>query len=135
MTRTRVTFTDVEHDMATFSWDGMTIFFATGTENSYSIGSKELDSNKPEITLIPPGEMGPHYYAACPAVTRDGNLLFYSTIGKNKKQDIAWLDLTGDAGPQPFLTSDAAEYAARPSPADPVLSPSFPKNPGPDRFT
>jgi serine/threonine protein kinase len=118
MTRTRVTFTDVEHDMATFSWDGMTIFFAMGTENSYSIGSKELDTNKPEKTLIPPGEMGPHYYAACPAVTRDGNLLFYSAIGKNKKQDIAWLDLTGDAGPQPFLTGDAAEYAARPSPAD-----------------
>ncbi len=119
MTRTRVTFTDVEHDRASFSGDGKTIFFATGYEINYSIGSKKLNTSEPEKTLVPPGEMGPHYYAACPVVTRDGNILFYSAIGKNKKQDIAWLDLTGSADPQPWLTGEAAEYGARPSPADP----------------
>jgi hypothetical protein len=107
------------HDRVSFSGDGKTIYFATGTEKNYSIGSKKLNTSEPEITLVPPGEMGPHYYAACPVVTNDGNLLFYSSIGENKKQDIAWLDLTGNPDPQPWLTGEAAEYGARPSPANP----------------
>jgi len=116
--RTRLTFTDIEHDMMSFSWDGSTVFFATGRENEFSIGSKAVDSNEPETILVPPGFLGPHYYAACPSVSRDGSLLFYTAIGSNKKQDIAWLDMNGDGPPHPFLTSEAAEYAPRPSPAD-----------------
>jgi len=116
--RRRVTFTELEHDMATFSWDGQTLYFAMGIESNYRIGSKSVDSNEPEKTLVPAGEWGPHFYAACPTVTKDGNLLFYSSIGANDKQDIAWLDLTAEAKPRSFITGSAAEYAARPSPAD-----------------
>jgi serine/threonine protein kinase len=116
--RTRITFTHAEHDMTVFSWDGSTVFFATGTQNEYSIGSKAVGNNEPETTLVPPGKLGPHYYGACPAVSRDGRLLFYTAIGANQKQDIAWLDLNGETSPQLFLASEAAEYAARPSPAD-----------------
>ena len=118
MARSRITFTDLEHDMPTFSWDGRTIYFATGIESDYRIGKKSVDSNEPEKILVPAGELGPHFYASCPAVNRAETMLFYSAIGANKKQDIAWLDLTGEEGPQAFLTGEAAEYAARPSPAD-----------------
>jgi len=116
---TRITFTGIEHDMPSFSRDGRTIYFATGNANDYQIGSKPVDRNEAERVLVPTGELGPHYYATCPAVSSDEKLLFYSAVGANKKQDIAWLDLTSDEGPQPFLTGEAAEYAARPSPADP----------------
>ncbi len=115
---TRVTFTDLEHDMVSFSRDGSTVYFSTGTEQDYRIGSKVVDRNEPEKLLVPAGDLGPHFFAACPAATGDGSRLFYSAIGANGKQDIAWLDLKGDAEPQRFLAGDAAEYAARPSPAD-----------------
>jgi hypothetical protein len=115
---TRVTFTDVEHDMVSFSWDGQTAYFSTGVENDYRIGSKAVGRNEPEKLLVPAGELGPHFYGATPAVTRDGKRLFYAAIGANGKQDVAWLDLTGDGTPQRFLSGDAAEFAARPSPAD-----------------
>ena len=117
--RTRATFTGLEHDMVSFSWDGLTAYFSTGTEHDYRIGSKTVDRNEPEQLLVPPGELGPHFFASCPAVTRDGKRLFYSAIGADGKQDIAWLELGADAKPQRFLAGDAAEYAARPSPADP----------------
>ena len=117
--RTRVTFTGLEHDMVSFSWDGSTVYFSTGSEQDYRIGSKTVDRNEPEQLLVPAGDLGPHFYAACPAATRDGARLFYSAIGANGKQDVAWLDLTPDAKPRRFLGGDAAEYAARPSPADP----------------
>ncbi len=117
--RTRATFTDLEHDMVSFSWDGSTVYFSTGIETDYRIGSKALDRNEPEKLLVPPGDLGPHFYASCPAVTRDGTRFFYSAIGTDGKQDVAWLDLKADATPQRFLAGDAAEYAARPSPADP----------------
>lgn len=116
--RTRATFSGLEHDMVSFSWDGLTVYFATGVETDYRIGSKAVDRNEPEKLLVPSGELGPHFYGACPAVTRDGQLLFYTAIGANGKQDVAWLDLASDAKPQRFLAGDAAEYSARPSPAD-----------------
>jgi Tol biopolymer transport system component len=118
MARTRITFTDIEHDMPSFSRDGRTIYFATGIESEFRIGSKSVDRNEAEKVLVSADNLGPHYYAACPTVNRDETLLFYTSIGANKKQDIAWLDLTGDQGPQPFLTGEAAEYDGRPSPAD-----------------
>jgi len=118
MARTRITFTDIEHDMLSFSWDGQTLYFSTGIESDYRIGSKSVDRNEPEKVLVPSGKMRPHYYASCPAVNRDETLLFYSSIGANKKQDVSWIDLTKDDDPHPFLTGEAAEYGARPSPVD-----------------
>ena len=118
MASTRITFTDLEHDMPAFSWDGRTVYFATGIDIDYRIGSKSVDRNETEKVLVPAGNLGPHYYGACPSVNRDETLLFYTSIGANTKQDIAWLDLTDDKGPQAFLTGEAAEFAGRPSPAD-----------------
>jgi Tol biopolymer transport system component len=115
----RATYTDIEHDMISFSPDGGTLYFATGIESDYRIGSITIGRNEPEKYLVNHGKTGPHYYAACPFPTADGRLLFYSAIGANGKQDIAWLDLTADAEPQFFLTGEAAEYGAVPSPADP----------------
>jgi Tol biopolymer transport system component len=117
--RLRVTFTDIEHDMPSFSWDGQTVFFATGIESEYTVGSQSIGRNEPEKMLVPTGDLGAHYYATCPAVTRDGNILFYTSIGAGKKQDIAWIDLSSGGKPQAFLTGAAGEFAARPSPADP----------------
>ena len=77
-----------------------------------------IDSNAAEETIIPAGPMRPHYYASCPAVSSDGNILFYSSVSANKKQDVAWLDLNKGGDPEPFLNSAAAEYGARPSPKD-----------------
>jgi len=115
---TRVTFTGIEHDMPSFSPDGTMMYFATGTEESYSIGRKATDRNEPEEILVPAGEMGPHYYAANPVVTSDGEILFYTTKGTNKKQDIAWLNLLSKSKPERFIQGAAREYAAMPSPAN-----------------
>jgi len=114
----RATFTDIEHDMPSVSPDGTTLYFATGAESDYRIARKAMDRNEPEEILVPAGELGPHYYAACPVVANDGKTLFYTAIGANEKQDVAWLDLSGESSPQRFLSGDAAEYDARPSPTD-----------------
>ena len=116
--RSRATFTNMEHDMVSFSWDGMTVYFSTGVETNYRIGAKPVDRNVPEEVLVPAGDLGPHFYASCPAPTRDGKYLFYSAIGANGKQDVAWLDLVERGKPQLFLAGAAAEFSARPSPAD-----------------
>lgn len=115
---TRASFTGIEHDMPTFSPDGEMIYFATGTEDTYAISRKATDSDDAEQVVVPPGEMGPHFYGACPSVTADGELLFYTTNGENKKQDIAWMNLESNSKPQRFLAGAAREYSARPSPAD-----------------
>ena len=115
---TRVTFTGIEHDMPSFSPDGTTLYFSTGVEYDYRIGSQLIGRNDPEKILVEAGEMGPHYYASCPVVTSDGTTLFYTAIGANKKQDVAWLDLTKESKPQRFLSGAAGEYGAQPSPAD-----------------
>ena len=119
--RSRVTFTEIEHDMTSFSPDGKAVYFSTGTQTNYHIGRQVIDSNETEETVIPAGAMGPHYFGACPAVGRDGRILFYTGVGANKKQDVAWYDLEAGGEPHPFLNSDAAEYAARPSPAMPGI--------------
>ena len=114
----RVTFTGLEHDMPSFSPDGSTLYFATGVEHDYRIGSQTIGRNDPEKVLVGPDVLGPHYYAACPVVTSDGATLFYTATGANKMQDVAWLDLTRESKPQLFLGGAANEYGARPSPAD-----------------
>ena len=112
----RATFTDIEHDMISFSPDGRQLYFSTGTETEYRIGSKTVDSSDPEKVIVKFGDMGPYYYAACPFSSGDGTILFYSAKGKDRKQDIAWVDLTGESDPKRFLSSAAAEYGAVPSP-------------------
>ena len=114
----RATFTDIEHDMPSVSPDGSTLYFATGVEDDYRIGRKSMDRNEPEEILVPAGELGPHYYAACPVLANDGKTLFYTANGANKKQDVAWLDLSNGSAPQRFLSGAAAEFDARPSPVD-----------------
>jgi Tol biopolymer transport system component/predicted Ser/Thr protein kinase len=114
----RLTFTELEHDMVSFGYDGQTVYFATGNETDYRISSKRLDRNEPEQVIVPPGPLGSHYYAACPAVSFDGSLLFYSARNEGEKQDIAWVDLKEGGKPQLFLSGAAAEYSARPSPSD-----------------
>ena len=116
---TRVSFTQIEHDMATFSPDGSMLYFATGTEESYAIARKSSTRNDPEEVLIPAGPMGPHYYAAYPAVTSDGKRMFYTAIGENGKQDVAVLDLETRSDPVRFIAGAASEYGANPSVADP----------------
>jgi len=108
----------MEHDMISFSPDGRELYFSTGTEQAYRIGSKTVDSNDPEKVIVDAGEMEPHYYASCPFVSKDGTILFYSSRGNNGKQDVAWVDLTGDRKPKRFLATAAAEYGAVPSPAN-----------------
>jgi Tol biopolymer transport system component len=115
---TRITFTNIEHDMPSISPDGNTVYFATGTESDYRIARKSMDRNEPEEILVPAGELMPHYYAACPVLAHDGKTLFYTTIGANGKQDVAWLDVSTGSTPQRFLAGAAAEYGARPSPVD-----------------
>jgi len=116
--RVRATFTNTEHDMISFSADGEVVYFSTGTQAKYRIGSKTIDSNEPETVIVEAGEMGPHYFGATPFATSDGKILFYSAKGPNNKQDVAWVDLTRKSEPQRFLSSPAAEYGAVPSPAD-----------------
>jgi Tol biopolymer transport system component len=115
---TRISSTGVEHDMPSFSADGKMVYFATGIEEAYVIARKLVDRDDVEEVVVPPGDMGPHYYGACPAVTADGKVLFYTATGKDRKQDIAWVNLSSDPDPQLFLGGAAREYAARPSPSD-----------------
>jgi len=116
---TRVSFTQIEHDMMTFSPDGTILYFATGTEDSYAIARKSSTRNDPEEVLVPVGEMGPHYYAAYPVVTSDGKHMFYTATGEGGKQDIAVLDLVTGADPVRFIAGAANEYGAQPSTDDP----------------
>ncbi|HKI82692.1 MAG TPA: hypothetical protein VKA63_00025, partial [Candidatus Krumholzibacteria bacterium] len=116
---TRGTFTKIEHDMPSFSPDGHTLYFSTGTQDSYRIARKSVEGNEPEETVIPAGDLSPHYYGSCPVLTEDGKRLFYTALGKDGSQDIAWLDLVEGAKPKLFLATAAREYAARPAPQDP----------------
>jgi Tol biopolymer transport system component len=116
---TRATFTKIEHDMPSFSPDGHMLYFSTGTQDSYRIARKSVEGNEPEETVIPAGDMSPHYYASCPILTENGKRLFYTAKGADGSQDIAWLDLEEGAKPKIFLATAAREYAARPAPQDP----------------
>jgi hypothetical protein len=116
--RIRASFTGIEHDMACFSPDGQSLYFATGTESNYRIGRKSVDGNEPEEELVASGPLGPAYYGACPTLSSDGRRLFYTARGEDGSSDIAWLDLDAGAEPQIFLSGAAMEFAACPSPQD-----------------
>jgi eukaryotic-like serine/threonine-protein kinase len=106
-TRTRLSAGTANHSTMAWSADGEHIYYSEGAGPPFSLNVKNADgSGQPKKLATGWG----------PALSADGDSLFYTVMNEETFYDLSYTDLKGDGKEIPLLKNPAFEAWGRPSP-------------------